>query len=55
MEEKSSKLIYAVIEQIRDDIDDNDFTAIYELLWAVDKDKLIAFLPEEEWDKFKDK
>jgi hypothetical protein len=37
-----------VIEQIKDDINDGDVTAIYEMLQQVPKDVLIAYLPEEE-------
>jgi hypothetical protein len=36
-----------VIEQIKDDINDGDVTAIYEMLQQVPKDVLIAYLPEE--------
>jgi hypothetical protein len=37
-----------VCEQIKDDINDGDVTAIYEMLQQVPKDVLIAYLPEEE-------
>ncbi len=37
-----------VIDQIKNDIDDGDVTAIYEMLQSVPKDVLIAYLPEEE-------
>ena len=37
-----------VIDQIKNDIDDGDVTAIYEMLQRVPKDVLIAYLPEEE-------
>ena len=36
-----------VIEQIKDDLNDRDETAIYEMLQQVPKDVLISFLPEE--------
>ena len=36
-----------VIEQIKDDINVRDVTAIYEMLQQVPKDVLIAYLPEE--------
>ena len=37
-----------VIEQIRDDLNNRDETAIYEMLQQVPKDVLIGFLPEED-------
>jgi len=37
-----------VIEQIKDDLNVGDETALYEMLQRVPKDVLIAFLPEEE-------
>jgi hypothetical protein len=39
-------LIDLVIEQMVDDIDDGDFTAIEELLKAVPEEALRAYLPE---------
>jgi len=36
-----------VIEQIKDDLNDRDETAIYEMLQKVPMDVLIGFLPEE--------
>jgi len=35
-----------VIEQIKDDFNDQDETALYEMLQRVPKDVLIAYLPE---------
>jgi hypothetical protein len=43
-----------VIEQIRVDLDSGDETALYELLKSVDRAKLIAYLPEEQWQRFTD-
>jgi hypothetical protein len=40
-------LIEAVIGQIMIDIDNGDFTAIWELLGQVDEDTLAAFISEE--------
>ena len=45
-------LIDAVIMQIQEDVDNRDVTAIEELLGHVEKDKLVAFLPEEKWKDF---
>ena len=36
-----------VIEQIENDIEDREVTALYEMLQRVPKDVLIAYLPEE--------
>jgi HEAT repeat protein len=41
------QLIDALIEQIKEDVKNQDFTAIEELLWEVPRSKLIAYLPEE--------
>jgi len=41
-----------VIEQIKDDFNVGDETALYEMLQRVPKDVLINYLPEEEWDEF---
>ena len=41
------QLIDALIEQIKQDVKNQDFTAIEELLWEVPRSKLIAYLPEE--------
>lgn len=40
-------LINLVLDQIINDINDYDLTAIEELLWKVDEKFLIAYLPEE--------
>lgn len=45
-------LIDRVIEEIKNDILVGDLTAIDELLTFVPKENLIAFLPEEEWERF---
>ena len=47
------KLIDAVIEQIKTNLNDKDETAIDELLRFVPKENLIGFLPEEDWPKYK--
>lgn len=41
-------LIDKVIQQIKDDFEIGDYTAIVELLMAVPRTNLIAYLPEEE-------
>ena len=41
------QLIDLVVEQILKDVENEDFTAIYELLMLVPEENLIAFLPEE--------
>ena len=45
-------LIDRVIEEIKNDILAGDLTAIDALLTFVPKENLIAFLPEEEWERF---
>jgi hypothetical protein len=41
------QLIDALIEQIKQDVKNQDFTAIEELLWHCPRSALIAYLPEE--------
>ena len=41
-----------VIEQIREDLESKDETALYELLKTVDRSQLVAYLPEHTWHKF---
>jgi hypothetical protein len=41
------QLIDALIEQIKQDVKNQDFTAIEELLWNCPRQNLIAYLPEE--------
>jgi hypothetical protein len=47
------KLIDRVIEEIRRDIEIGDVTSLEELLNFVPIKNLIAYLPEEEWSKYK--
>jgi len=47
-----SKLIDTVLDHIIYQVNDGDLIAIEELLKAVPRENLIAFLPEELWDKF---
>jgi hypothetical protein len=43
-------LIERVVEQIKQDINNGDVTALEELLSFTPKENLIAYLPEEEWN-----
>ena len=43
-----------VIEQIKRDLESKDETALYEMLKSVDRAQLIAYLPEEQWQRFTD-
>ena len=43
-------VIDLVIEQIKNDIEAGDVTAIEELLASVPMDSLVAFLPENTWE-----
>lgn len=40
-------LLDQVVDQIREDIENGDFTAIYELLMELPDKTLLAYLPEE--------
>jgi len=51
---KSKKeLIEKVVEQIRLDVDWQEFEALEELLTFTPVDNLINYLPEEDWKQFK--
>jgi len=45
-------LINRAIEEIKSDISMGDLTALDELLSFVPRENLLAFLPEEEWEKY---
>ena len=47
--DSSQALIDRVVEQIREDFDMGDIESLEELLRFVPKEKLIQYLPEEEW------
>ena len=47
------ELIDAVIEEMKEQIEIGDWTAIAELLTFVPKENLVGFLAEEEWEKYK--
>lgn len=40
-------LLDQVVDQIREDIENGDFTAIYELIMELPDKTLLAYLPEE--------
>lgn len=43
------KLIDAVLEQIRLDVLDEDLTAVEELIQTLPHDRMVGFLPEDQW------
>lgn len=45
-------LIETVFQQIRQDINSGDYTAIEELLKTISINDLINFLPEQDWEQF---
>jgi hypothetical protein len=45
---RNYELIDLVIEQIKNDFELGDYTALVELLGVVPRENLIAYLPEEE-------
>ena len=49
----AQKLIDAVIEEIKNDLNNGDETALDALLYNVDRHLLVQYLPEEEWHKYK--
>ena len=46
-------LIDGVIDQIKEDVANNDWTAVEELLWYVNAGVLTKFLPEELQEEYK--
>ena len=50
---KYQDLIDRVLEEIQKDVGNGDLTAIDELLSFIPLKNLIAYLPEEEWIKYK--
>jgi hypothetical protein len=46
-------LIETVLEQIKVDIDCHEYEAIEELIRFIPIENLIAYLPAEDWKKFK--
>ena len=51
--ELKQKLINDVIDRIKFDLLNGDETAIDELLNFISENKLIEFLPERDWEKYK--
>jgi superfamily II helicase len=47
-----SKLINRVLEQIENDFNNGDLTALEELLTFVPRENLIGYLSEEEWEQY---
>ena len=47
-----SLLINRVLEQVKADLSIGDLTALDELLTFVPRENLIAYLPEEEWERY---
>ena len=43
------KLIDAGVNQIRSDVNSGDLTAVEELIRTIDYDRLLNFLPEDQW------
>lgn len=50
--EKKQKVVDAVIEQLKKDFEQKDYTVLEELLSFISTKRLIGSLPEEEWKKF---
>ena len=48
------KLLDAVIDQIREDFSYGYSEAVYELLSFIPVKNLVHYLPEEDWEQFKD-
>lgn len=51
--EKKQKLVDAVMEEMERDFKKGDVTAIDEFLLLCPFDKLLQYLPEEQWENFK--
>jgi hypothetical protein len=53
--EKKQKVVDAVIEQLKKDFQEQDYTVLEELLGFISTEKLLNSLPEEDCEKFKKK
>ncbi len=53
MVKEKNEVVDAVIEQLKKDFEQRDYTVIEELLYLIPTEKLINSLPEEDWVKFK--
>lgn len=52
--ELKQQLIEQVVDNIKRDIEYGDVEAIEELLRFCPTNNLVSYLPEEEWDKYKE-
>ena len=50
----TDKLIDAVLEQIKSDVQSQDMTAIEELVSTLPVDRLRGYLPEDQWAEHKE-
>ena len=46
------KLVDAILEQMKRNVVEGDITVEESLFMQIPKEKLLAALPEDEWDKF---
>jgi len=53
MKKEKHELVDAVIEQLKKDFENDDYTVLEELLYHLPNERLIFGLPEEDWVKFK--
>ena len=53
MAKEKNEVVDAVIEQLKKDFEQQDYTVLEELLYQIPTEKLILGLPEEDWVKFK--
>lgn len=50
---EKQEVVDAVIEQLKKDFEQCDYTVIEELLYLIPTENLINSLPEDDWIKFK--
>ena len=50
---KEQLLLDNVLDRVKEDCAEGDLTALEELLTSIPKENLIAYLPEESWEKHK--
>lgn len=53
MTKEKHEVVDAVIEQLKKDFEQQDYTVLEELLYQIPTENLINSLPEEDWVKFK--
>lgn len=52
MKKVTNKMIDAVLETIKKDFQEGDVSSLWVLISSIPYDRLLAYLPEDEWPEF---